>query len=423
MSDVISVLPVFDFEFLTGIVADLIRNTLPNDTFDVIALMGPHGIGKSEWGANLSRALEIPFVVETMSGKEPTDIIGLPYESVDNNERITKLAPPSWFHSIRDSNSSMDLIPTNAVKKMKDFLGLIPPDRKPARVLMLDEYNRGPPDTFGPMMNKILTQTHQGEKMRVRTLILLAGNINKNKTDEYNINQLDPAQRDRIREIEIKPTLEGWRQVVEDQVHPGIIRYVVNNKAMINAFSDKGVLSLRTLTRLGRRLKHMEPEVIRTKGTSIVSLFVPIHLSDAVSGEVLNSLNNVSVTDVLYRYSMVKERLVKNVSRSDTTITNTIAEQILELIQSYDSIISSAKEELKTDNIETIIETVSENLKDFMIDAPKPTVVMMGKAFVYDCKTNPIIKAFWPKVAKSKKMHALLNQLKQVTPTASEIPF
>ena len=89
MSDVISVLPVFDFEFLTGIVADLIRNTLPNDTFDVIALMGPHGIGKSEWGANLSRALEIPFVVETMSGKEPTDIIGLPYESVDNNERIT----------------------------------------------------------------------------------------------------------------------------------------------------------------------------------------------------------------------------------------------------------------------------------------------------------------------------------------------
>ena len=411
--------PKFSFTELALVMGDLIANTWENETFDPIALEGPHGVGKSQFCCDFGRALGIPVVVETMSGKEPTDIIGNPYVVEKDGQKVTVLAPPSWFDRIDDSNTEKDIASKGWLKKLTKTLSHVPNDRKPARILVLDEYNRVPPDTFGPMMNIVLTNEHHGQKMKHRTLIMLCGNINKHGGSDYNVQVLDPAQKSRIREAEISPTFDEWVDVIEDEVHPGVLAYAKANKTAINAFGKKGVIDPRTLTRLGRRLRDMDPDVLTSnRGKDVIAMFVPQQVVPIVHQEILAITNDVPLEKVIRTYAdnqRLQDKVQQMVTSRNVSTVNVVADK---LVQALTEIAT------KEGTDKTLMDKVTQNVVLFLRHAPKATVFKVLRNMRESIKTSPLSLAVLQIVSKDTQFMQTVRKvssekLKETT-TAAE---
>jgi len=400
-NETLNTLPILSYLPLTQALADLVANTNPQESFDVIALMGAHGIGKSQWGKYLARSWDIPIIIETMSGKEPTDIIGNPY--VDGKAQATVLAPPSWFDRMNTSINPEEPFSPQWLKKIRDILSQVPKERRPERILMMDEYNRVHPDTFGPMMNMVLTGEHHGKKMKSRTLIILAGNLNKNSGDSYNVNELDDAQSSRIREVEIQALFEEWEMVVEKDVHPGIVSFVKDNKDALNAFSKKGNLDLRTLTRLGKRLKNMQPQTIEKRGRILINLFVPTYQTSKLYQYVIAAAKQLSMNDIFTNYPSCQKKVQKMVLAKDVSLLRSLAAKLVSELEEKDSLSISAKEK-------TIIST---NVFLFVKDLDKPSAYKSIRTFMEKAIDKGLIYEVMCLMAKDEYFRNLIKSVRK----------
>jgi hypothetical protein len=351
--------------------------------------------------------LKVPCVEETMSGKEPTDIIGYPYRVTEDGQEVMKLAPPTWFNGFKSTNRDDDIISQSWLKEVETLLGDVPEDRKPQRVLIMDEYNRVPPDTFGPMMNRVLTQTHQGEKMIHRTLIILTGNQNTTADDNYNINILDPAQKDRVREVTVSPTLEEWVSVVKGDIHEGVLNYVRANLEHVNAFSQKGFLSLRTMTKLGRRLRNLPDDTIRDRGQTIINMFVPQGAGINIFQFVLETTGNINAMNIITMYEKISKDVRKLAAQKEIPQLTVLAEKVIPALVEYGkSILHDPEWNEKT-------KKATSNVLNFLLDAPAPIVVKILKdagEVVMD-KDKPIVTKLLTQVSSpsNKKIWDIIN--------------
>lgn len=401
-------IPTHSYESLAPIMAQLIDNTPKNDTFDVISLLGGHGIGKTQFPKDLGYALGIPVIAETMSGKEPTDIIGNPYNAkTPEGDNITKLAPPSWFNRFETCNEEEDIRSDEWCEALKKLFKDVPADRLPQRILVMDEYNRVPPDTFGPMMNMVLTGEHHGVKMKYRTLIVLCGNITTGQ-DDYNVNELDPAQKDRIREVLIKPTLKGWVRFAKKLVHPGLLTFVKSHQKEINAWSPDGKISLRTITRLGMRLKNMDDETFEKYGLDVISLFVPKTSSNKIFKEICSYNKSVSSEDILKNYDNIQDKVKAMVKKRDLAILESIVDNLPDIIKLVDK-----EEDDKNKKL------IQENIVKFIHDIPGPLIYRFIKN-VKPLATGSNKTAF-EVVRQAARSPQLAKVIRKVTQTSAQV--
>jgi len=392
--------PSLSYLPLTQVLSDIISGTSPDETFDVIAVIGPHGTGKSEWPEYLATAMGIPAVVETMSGKEPTDIIGNPYNKIVSGVQETALAPPSWFNSMKSSVRPISSLSDTWLEQIKKITDEIPDECRPERILFMDEYDRVHPDTFGPMMNIVLTNEHHGTRMTNRTLILLAGNGNSVDTMSYNVNELDPAQQSRVRPVRISPSIHEWEQVVTGSIHDGIISYVKENVALFNAFSQTGTFDLRTFTRLGKRLKNLSPSIVEERGAMVANMFVPTKVVASVMKHIKDAANGISVEDLLDDYQIIAPTIKELTKKNDSSTILHLAKRIVPTIK------DRVKRHIHSPNAPA-------NVTAFLKDSPRPVAFNIFKILSKEYGTCGDLKDIMMLAAKDTYLRSIITLAKK----------
>lgn len=154
---------------------------------DAVIIEGVHGIGKS--GIVKQFAEEENYHIEELflSHQEVGDIIGIPNTVELNGVTVTTWSVPIWLQRMKTAASTG--------KKC---------------VLFLDELNRAPIDVRQSALQLVLERKiHEHELPSVdgeRTFVVAA----VNPSDQYQVDELDPALLDRFLHILVEPDAKAW---------------------------------------------------------------------------------------------------------------------------------------------------------------------------------------------------------------------
>ena len=244
---------------------------LANDT---ALLEGLHGIGKSE--AVNQFAVENDYFCQELflSMMDTGDLIGIPRTNTVGTSTITTWAQPDWFQRITDEafpqlNKTSDLVFTN--KEFEEFVksrvsaaqvtrteindlyceffelpndslrvvmkdSCVSSKRARRSVLFLDELNRSNLDVRQATLQLILNKelhSHKLPYVNGKCTIIVAA---INPSDNYQVDELDPALLDRFIHAEVKADAKSWltwargknlNQIVQDYIaeHPDRIHW------------------------------------------------------------------------------------------------------------------------------------------------------------------------------------------------------
>lgn len=277
--------------------------TNPTDKpFPTAFLVGDTGIGKDSNVAAICKTLKIPGAVVNLGGAEPSDIQGLPYKDEKN---LTRWTFPYWFE---DSDRDVGGVENPAIAKLFDD---VPKEKMPTRIILMNEFNRVNSDVFNPVMDFILMHTMHGKKMSGRPLVIAAGNINTSDKSGFCVNDLDDAQKARLRWVEIKPDVLEWAAFAKSvDCDKAVIDFVRKNKTIVRVWNKehKGV-DLRTLTELGIRLKNMSNADFEEYGESFVRMWLPIEIASPLCAERKLAIDDLDVENVLDDFATNKDKI------------------------------------------------------------------------------------------------------------------
>lgn len=188
-----------------------------HDADDTVLLIGSHGIGKSESVINFAN--EYGFYCKTLflSHQEVGDLIGIPRIIEKEGEFITTWAKPIWLQDIERES-----------KKGKYC------------ILFLDELSRAPLDVRQTALQLVLDRRLHEHLLPVvndrRTLIIAADNPSDG---DYQVDELDPALKDRFLLVEAEIDVDSWIEWARDNnINKIIIDFIIENPSRLN-FSSK----------------------------------------------------------------------------------------------------------------------------------------------------------------------------------------
>jgi len=180
-----------------------------------ILMKGIHGIGKSESVKKYFEDLGYKVIVLFLGqASDAGDIIGLPDKRIvilENGESvtITDYAPPKWW-------------PLNNEKV----------------VIFLDEINRGKPEIMQCVMDLVLNRTLNGRALPSTARIIAA--MNPSDDGYYQVEELDPALRDRFNIFDFRPSNEEWLEwASENEVNQTVIGFISRHAEMLDPPSAK----------------------------------------------------------------------------------------------------------------------------------------------------------------------------------------
>lgn len=154
---------------------------------DAVIMEGLHGIGKSQIVKQFSEEQGYHLEELFLSHQEVGDVIGIPHIIESGKNSLTTWSVPIWLQRMRDASK--------AGKKC---------------VLFLDELNRAPIDVRQSALQLVLERKiHEHELPSIgteRTLIVAA----INPSEEYQVDELDPALLDRFLHISIEADAPVW---------------------------------------------------------------------------------------------------------------------------------------------------------------------------------------------------------------------
>jgi len=173
----------FTFKEVLAAIPYLIDNQTGKKKFGIM-LRGPHGIGKSEFIAQIGHKLGRKVLDVRLSQKSEGDLMGLPtIVEGDDGFSSTRFHSPEWFMQAC---------------------------REPV-VLNMDEWDRA------------ITEVRQGafeigdsrkldmKELHPDTLVFTACNSGTELTSgQYDVNDLDPAELDRWFVIDLEPSVDDW---------------------------------------------------------------------------------------------------------------------------------------------------------------------------------------------------------------------
>ena len=159
-----------------------------------VILRGRHGVGKSQVVYQIAKNMELPVVERRASQMTEGDLVGLP--SIDGDR--TSFNPPDWFKVACE---------------------------EPV-VLFLDEVDRAVQEVRQGIFELTDSRKLNGHHLHAETVVFAAVNGGEHG-EQYQVNEMDPAELDRYSVWDIEPTVEDWLSWAKKNVD-GVIWDFIN---------------------------------------------------------------------------------------------------------------------------------------------------------------------------------------------------
>ena len=181
-----------DFKTFVGLAPAVSAARLP------VLLRGRHGIGKSQVVYQLAAAAGLPVVERRASQMTEGDLVGLP--SIEGNR--TTFNPPDWFKQACEEPVC----------------------------LFLDEVDRATLEVRQGIFELTDSRKLNGHVLHEDTIIFAAVNGGEHG-ENYQVNEMDPAELDRWSVWDIEPTVEDWLAWGKENVDGLVWDFINQNRA------------------------------------------------------------------------------------------------------------------------------------------------------------------------------------------------
>jgi MoxR-like ATPase len=181
-----------DFKTFVGLAPAVSAARLP------VLLRGRHGIGKSQVVYQLAAAAGLPVVERRASQMTEGDLVGLP--SIEGNR--TAFNPPDWFKQACEEPVC----------------------------LFLDEVDRATLEVRQGIFELTDSRKLNGHVLHEDTIIFAAVNGGEHG-ENYQVNEMDPAELDRWSVWDIEPTVEDWLAWGKENVDGLVWDFINQNRA------------------------------------------------------------------------------------------------------------------------------------------------------------------------------------------------
>ena len=162
-----------------------------------VLLRGRHGVGKSQVVYQIAKQMELPVVERRASQMTEGDLVGLP--SIEGNR--TSFNPPDWFKQACE---------------------------EPV-VLFLDEVDRATLEVRQGIFELTDSRKLNGHYLHADTLVFAAINGGEHG-EQYQVNEMDPAELDRWSVWDIEPTVEDWLSWAKGNVDSLVWDFINQNR-------------------------------------------------------------------------------------------------------------------------------------------------------------------------------------------------
>ena len=170
-----------------------------------VLLRGRHGIGKSQVVYQLAANAGLPVVERRASQMTEGDLVGLP--SVEGNR--TSFNPPDWFKQACEEPVC----------------------------LFLDEVDRATLEVRQGIFELTDSRKLNGHNLHPDTIIFAAVNGGEHG-EQYQVNEMDPAELDRWSVWDVEPTVEDWLAWGKDNVDSLMLDFINQNRAHLEHSGD-----------------------------------------------------------------------------------------------------------------------------------------------------------------------------------------
>ena len=170
-----------------------------------VLLRGRHGIGKSQVVYQLAANAGLPVVERRASQMTEGDLVGLP--SVEGNR--TSFNPPDWFKQACEEPVC----------------------------LFLDEVDRATLEVRQGIFELTDSRKLNGHNLHPDTIIFAAVNGGEHG-EQYQVNEMDPAELDRWSVWDIDPTVEDWLNWGKENVDSLVWDFINNNREHLEHKGD-----------------------------------------------------------------------------------------------------------------------------------------------------------------------------------------
>jgi len=176
-----------------------------------ILLRGRHGVGKSEVVYQVAESMGLPVVERRASQMTEGDLLGMPSpELVEvNGEQASVFRPFSW---------------------------LIQACTEPV-VLFLDEVDRATTEVRQGIFELTDSRKIAGWVLHEETIVIAAVNGGEHG-DQYQVNEMDPAELDRYTVFDVEPSVEDWLDWAKTNVHGIVWDFVNQNRNHLDHKDD-----------------------------------------------------------------------------------------------------------------------------------------------------------------------------------------
>jgi len=176
-----------------------------------ILLRGRHGVGKSEVVYQVAESINLPVVERRASQMTEGDLLGMPSpEFVEiNGEQASVFRPFSWF---------------------------IQACTEPV-VLFLDEVDRATQEVRQGIFELTDSRKLAGWTLHKDTIVVAAVNGGEHG-DQYQVNEMDPAELDRYTVFDIEPSIEDWLVWAKENTHGIIWDFINQNRNHLDHKDD-----------------------------------------------------------------------------------------------------------------------------------------------------------------------------------------
>ena len=163
-----------------------------------VLLRGRHGVGKSQVVYQLAANMGLPVVERRASQMTEGDLVGLP--SIDGNR--TTFNPPDWFKEACEEPVC----------------------------LFLDEVDRATLEVRQGIFELTDSRKLNGHHLHQDTVVFAAINGGEHG-EQYQVNEMDPAELDRWSVWDIEPTVEDWLACGKENVDSLVWDFVNQNRS------------------------------------------------------------------------------------------------------------------------------------------------------------------------------------------------
>tara|TARA_R100000388_G_scaffold55468_2_gene41116 strand:- start:3275 stop:4315 length:1041 start_codon:yes stop_codon:yes gene_type:complete len=170
-----------------------------------VLLRGRHGVGKSQVVYQLAANAGLPVVERRASQMTEGDLVGLP--SIDGNR--TSFNPPDWFKQACEEPVC----------------------------LFLDEVDRATLEVRQGIFELTDSRKLNGHHLHPDTIVFAAINGGEHG-EQYQVNEMDPAELDRWSVWDIEPTVEDWLNWGKENVDSLVWDFINQNRSHLEHTGD-----------------------------------------------------------------------------------------------------------------------------------------------------------------------------------------